>query len=332
MNLKGKISPNFIIGVDKIYYKQVILLETLLINAQKPDIGTIFEHSLNIIILTKYLSFPNVNSWLFVPEGLTFFANGTSVLHDSQIPFVFEGTLFDTTFIGIKMGDVDLTAVANSTMTPPVPVDTAKMLFYNQQVSAGDTVEVLFFAEEPLVASQFTIDLNGVRLNPGMTGETDNIALLNGHVTVAMHKDCLRLSFIAETNGQLKDMLTVSGVLTEALGFRANGDMLALTGSALEATTNILEQDWVGQWTSVCQPNPWYDRAQLPFKLPVASDVTLTITDAMGRICYRQSQYFPSGNHNIPLSNIQLTASGTYYWVIQAGGHRAAGHFVRLNR
>ncbi len=71
-------------------------------------------------------------------------------------------------------------------------------------------------------------------------------------------------------------------------------------------------------------PNPASEQTVINFELPVQSDVTLIVSDNLGRTVSETSQTFGAGTHAIPFNTSQLPR-GVYSYTLIAGGTRVSG-------
>jgi hypothetical protein len=72
-------------------------------------------------------------------------------------------------------------------------------------------------------------------------------------------------------------------------------------------------------------PNPATDRMMINFVIPVQSEVSITITDALGRaVGTIDAKHFNAGNSSISLNTAKL-AAGMYTYTLQAGTTRIVG-------
>lgn len=71
-------------------------------------------------------------------------------------------------------------------------------------------------------------------------------------------------------------------------------------------------------------PNPASEQTTINFELPVQSEVTLIVSDNLGRQISETSQAFDAGEHNIPFNTSQL-ADGVYTYTLVAGSIRLNG-------
>jgi len=65
------------------------------------------------------------------------------------------------------------------------------------------------------------------------------------------------------------------------------------------------------------EPNPFHLTTRIPFVLPVAQEVVLTITDVNGRVVYQQSRSLPAGEQTWLLDSEAIHLQGVYYYQIQ---------------
>jgi hypothetical protein len=72
-------------------------------------------------------------------------------------------------------------------------------------------------------------------------------------------------------------------------------------------------------------PNPARSQTTINFVLPAAADVTVTITDDLGRkVSTIGTEHFDAGSYNIPFNTSKL-AAGMYAYILQAGEIRVIG-------
>ena len=68
-------------------------------------------------------------------------------------------------------------------------------------------------------------------------------------------------------------------------------------------------------------PNPFSGTTTVPFTLPQASEVTLFVMDAMGKMVYTDRGFFMAGDNTVTL-NLDNFSTGIYYYGIIVDGHR----------
>ena len=69
-------------------------------------------------------------------------------------------------------------------------------------------------------------------------------------------------------------------------------------------------------------PNPFNAETLIPFDLPHAADITLTIFNAAGQMVRQWQRYCPAGHHSLTWDGQNqggnLVASGVYFYRLQA--------------
>jgi hypothetical protein len=108
--------------------------------------------------------------------------------------------------------------------------------------------------------------------------------------------------------------------ITDANGMTGTSALFTITTDASVSTSASKNGYSVSNY-----PNPASSQTTINLVLPVASDVTLTLTDGLGReVGTIVTQHFDTGTYNIPFDASKLSA-GMYTYILQAGGTRIAG-------
>ena len=82
----------------------------------------------------------------------------------------------------------------------------------------------------------------------------------------------------------------------------------------------VLEQNY---------PNPFDGTTRIEFELPYSGSATFTVTDAIGRKVYEQTQNYSEGRHIINFSQDELSAGVYYYTLTFNGMHRMHKMIIR---
>ncbi len=119
------------------------------------------------LILGIYTELPNNTSWRFVDKSFAFPNPNnpfqTAFPETKSIADAMSNQM-DEDFAGVKIGDVNSTAVANATM--PAEERTAGTAIFDledRNVKAGEEFEVSFKSAQALKGFQFTATLNGLK-------------------------------------------------------------------------------------------------------------------------------------------------------------------------
>ncbi|MBK8554543.1 MAG: T9SS type A sorting domain-containing protein [Lewinellaceae bacterium] len=310
--------------------KHILGLETLgtpykmiAADANKSNSITTYDIvELRKLILGIYNELPDNTSWRFVKEDYTF-ADPTNPFA-SNFPESYDIQSLQTSgmngadFVAVKTGDVNGTAIANSLVSSEDR--SAGTLFFdvdNREVAAGDLVTVNFKAAEKVAGFQFTMNLNGLDLQeivPADKVSADNFAVFAQDHAITASVDGasqFTMTFRATQAGELSKMLGVSSRITKSeayqedgtrydVAFRFNGQQGAvIAGAGFELLQNM--------------PNPVASSTNINFNLPEASEATLTITNAEGRVVKVVKGEFAKGLNSITLNRADLQAGILFY-------------------
>ncbi|GAB4498400.1 MAG: hypothetical protein OHK0019_33660 [Saprospiraceae bacterium] len=284
------------------------------------------------LILGIYNTLPNNKSWRFVPKEYVF----PNPANPFQPPFpesIIRNNIFadqlDDDFIGIKVGDVNNTVIANDFQS--TDDRTHKTLFFNvknRAVQAGEEVIVQFTAAEQVQGWQFTLntdDLKTLAILPGAGMSEANFAVFDDAITTSVENEATTFSvkFLALKTGRLDEMLSISSRITRAEAYEPNGKM---TGVALRFDDGATAQPGFELFQN--QPNPFSDHTNIGFYLPENADATLTIFDETGRVLFTQSGHYARGYHVVFIEKTSLGATGVLYYKLETPTHNAVRKMV----
>ena len=301
------------------------------------------------LILGQTDAFSNNTSWRFIKEDHVFL--------DDENPFAgwipelitindLFGQFNDGDFIGVKVGDVNNTAIANSGMgAPPRSFpDTLQFLMDDVVLRAGEqTIIPVYLKDLDLVEGfQYTLELNSdqvefLGVEPGIVRE-DHIGLryLNeGLLTFSWNRGLMAveagdnlnrmfsLSVYAHQETPLKEVVKVNSRVTLVEAFNTQDewmevDLAFVNGRHLEDAFHLkdvfhLEQN---------RPNPFTDQTNIDFYIPKSGRIRLLIQDIQGRTVWDQEAWMERGKHRVILDKVQLRSSGLLYYSLIADGFK----------
>jgi len=287
------------------------------------------------LILGVYAELPNNKSWRFVDKAYSF----PNPFNPFQAAFPETISVADAMvsqtgedFIGVKIGDVNGSALANATM-PSTERTTGVALFdiMDRTVVAGESFDVIFKSVKQLQAFQFTMLLQGLEVadvreseyvtaaNFGLVFQdaaTVSIDYTNGFAGGSQE---FTLRFRATRSGKLSQMLGLSGSITRAEAYLVSEDGsverqgLAFRFNSSEGVT----VNEIGFELYQNQPNPFINRTNIGFFLPEASEATLSVHDESGRMVYQQKGHFAKGEHSVSLDRALINTSGMLYYKLE---------------
>ncbi len=329
LGLQGLNSPYKLIAAD--------------INSDE-NVSAIDLIELRKLILGIYDELPNNESWRFVGADYTF--------ADDNDPFPFTenidvnslaSDMMNEQLIGIKVGDVNNSAVANATSGEAFSNRNNKTITFetlDQEVVEGELVEVAITSSnfDNLLGFQYTMTVDGIELEDITSGALDmkehnfgSISSTNltsswnevSSVSVSPKETLFTLAFTARTSGMLSEMLQITSTVTAAEAYDDN-----LQTSQLELTYR--NEEGAGFQLFQNAPNPFNDITTIGFTLPSAASASLTVYDVTGKVLYRNTANYEKGFNQIQLSNNDLDSRGLMYYQLESGTNIATKKMIEI--
>ena len=297
------------------------------------------------VILQIDDSFPNNTSWRFVDAAYSFpdANNPWAAIFPEVINYNnLTDDQLDTDFVGIKVGDVNGSAVANNLMTAQDRTFNGAFVLATQDrtVEAGETFTVDFTAKEAqLLGYQFTLNfdiaaLELVELVDGVASEENfGMALVDeGAITASWNVSDARtldgdvvfsIVFRATADAQLSDLLSINSRYTVAEAYNAQSELMdvefVLEGASATANFELYQN----------VPNPFKGATMIGFNLPEATTAKLTITDMSGKVLRVIEAEYEAGYNQVRVSD--LPATGVLYYQLDTDNDSATRKMVILN-
>jgi hypothetical protein len=304
-------------------------------DANKSNSITTFDIvELRKLILGIYNDLPNNTSWRFIDKSQVF-ANPlnpfTAPLKENISIADAQSNLVED-FVGVKIGDVNGTAVANSAMQ--VDDRTNGTLLFDvddRTVKAGETFDVTFKASEAVQGYQMTLNLNGLEVAGIVKSDKvseNNFGVFDDALTVSVDgENAFTVTFRAAKAGKLSEMMSVSSRITKAEGYNAANNRLDVAlrfdGQTISGVGFELYQN---------QPNPFINKTFIGFHLPEAATATLTVYDETGRVVFTQQGDYAKGYNAVTLDRALLTTTGVLYYTLTAGDDTATRKMIQARQ
>ena len=288
------------------------------------------------LILGIYNGLPNNSSWRFVDSSFVFpnplnpFQTGfpDSIQLNSPKPY---------NFIGMKVGDVNNTAVPN--FSSPAKERFEGIVYFDSEerdVREGEIFEIKFSASERLEGCQFTLETDGLEILEVLPGENmskENFAIFPQKflLTMAWETGGLAnfvLKLKAQKAGSLREMLRISNQITPAEAYT----------SVLTTDQSITKQRVALRFGNPNlsfelfqnQPNPFTDKTAITFQLPEFSSAVLSVLDGNGRLLWSKMSDWPGGLNTVELDLSGLSAAGVLYFKLATSAKTAVRKMVRI--
>jgi hypothetical protein len=303
------------------------------------SISTLDLITLRKLILSIDQNFANNTSWRFVDAAYRFpdSNNPWSTGFPEVVSVNNLASNISASFVAIKIGDVNASAVVNSASSAEVRTsETFKLNTREQSLKAGNEYQVVFSAADlpNIQGYQFalSLDMNKVELVDIIYGvaKAENFGVFKneGLVTSSWNSKyepgaLFTLVLRAKADAKLSNALSLNRRVSPEAYNQHNDNLSIALNYGLEA---IAEGYELLQNT----PNPFSDETQIGFKLPKATKATLSVSDAKGALLYKVEGSYPKGENQVTLKKEQLGASGVLYYTLETAEYKATKKMVIL--
>ncbi|MCC6411279.1 MAG: hypothetical protein IT270_06450 [Saprospiraceae bacterium] len=260
----------------------------------------------------------------------------------NSVAFNFPPTIYpDFNFLGIKLGDVNGSALINSLSADATPRSKARLVVPNLSADAGQFLDVPFYLDAPgdRLGLQLALDFNPELFEitglsaPNLPDFDGTCWAQNGDGRLAISWSVplphallpdapaftVHLRARKATNLSEAVQLDVQRLNPET--YAANGDLQDLELTFGEAYKDLSVKP---------QPNPGAGGAQWPLRLNQPGKVQLQLVDARGQIRYQQNETLSAGAHWLTMPHDPSLAPGLYSWRIQSADGIWTGQWVKI--
>jgi uncharacterized repeat protein (TIGR01451 family) len=300
------------------------------------------------LVLGEIEQFTSNTSWRFVPRSYVFPVANNPWFEDFPETVVKSNLTacdFAVDFIGVKVGDVNLTSNPNS-LSAVEDRSTGAVFglrLDDMVLSADETQKVEFRASDlsRIHGYQFTLefDENALQLE-----EVEYNVLKQQHISLrraaqgaltfswdrkageaipGADEVLFTLVFRANEKVRLREALQVSSKHTRAEAYDRNDRRMEIV---LEFVP--LHDTAEGFELRQNRPNPFADFTVIGFRLPEAAPVVFSIQDAAGKIVRIVRGEYGAGYNEMRIERDELPAAGVYYYTLKAGSFTATRKMV----
>jgi len=290
------------------------------------------------LILGIYDELPNNSSWRFADASTTIdISNPWNTLDETINIYDLKTDMMDENFIGVKIGDVNQSVVANaaSTTTESRSAASIDVIFDDRAVEVGELVELVIKGEsmDDLYGYQFTLETEGLELVEVESGMIEvsnaNFGALGNKVTTSWNTlspvnangDLFTMTFKSNVSGQLSEILDLNSSVTRAEAY---------VGSNLEIIDIDLRSGDGDVDYALYQnePNPFSNNTIVGFELPEAGSATLTVLDVTGKVLRVINGDYVKGYNELELSKSDFGSAGVYYYQLDSGDFTATKKMI----
>jgi subtilisin-like proprotein convertase family protein len=290
------------------------------------------------LILGIYDELPNNSSWRFADASTTIDAtNPWNTIDETINIYNLTSDMMDENFVGIKVGDVNQSVVANlsSTSTESRSASSIDVLFEDRAIEVGELVELVITGESinDLYGYQFTLETEGLELvevESGLVEVTNaNFGALGNKVTTSWNTlspinangDLFTMTFKSNVSGQLSEILDLNSSVTRAEAYV--GDNLEILNIDLRNGGGDVNYALYQN-----EPNPFSDKTIVGFDIPEAGAATLTVLDVTGKVLRVINGDYAKGYNELELSKSDFGSAGVYYYQLDSGDYTATKKMI----
>jgi uncharacterized repeat protein (TIGR01451 family) len=300
--------------------------------------------ALDIVDIRKLLlgissDFPSNSSWRFILENYEF----DDIRHpfpwaETNVIGSLEKDMMDENWIGVKIGDVSNSAIANSALARRRTNSLISLKSGAKVFLAGESVEFSLKVDELnlLTAMQFQLIFNGLEIKSIESNRVvnrDNYHIINStnhsNMTFVWYDSAIQdlSAYTLTIRGKAKrnislnqDIFLVPSYKSVAydedwqeynlvLRFEDQVEISSLTPMAIKLHQN--------------QPNPFTGNTLIQFELPASGKIDLVIYNANGKLVYKRSAEFGKGVNAINLTRDDLKdESSVLYYSLHFNGQK----------
>ena len=336
--------------IDLVFIRRHILNEELLDSPYKiiaadannnQNVTTADIVEIKRLILTTITEYTNNTSWRFVDKYFEF--ENPLNPWQTDIPEFhsynnLEAPVYAADFVGIKIGDVNNSAIVNFTGddADERTGETLALVADDRKVKAGETftVPISLSEDADILGMQWTLDFDQnalefveIQADKYLENTDFGLSLLSlgaiNHSFVnktgtKLDKESLlfNLTFTAQEDGLLSEWLSIGSTHLNSEAYLSKTEFAEVildfnnTYKTDNQDATILFQN---------SPNPFRDGTEIAFYLPQTERVTLIIFDTTGKELWRQNSEFTAGRNAVQLTDSQLNATGILYYRIETG-------------
>jgi hypothetical protein len=298
------------------------------------------------LILGLNIHFQSNKSWRFVNEAFVFDNPQSPWPFDENIMLPgFDQSMNNQNFIGVKIGDVNYSAVANATENNlESRSGNFRWFVENQQLSKGNEISI------PVYAAQET-DLYGFQME-FKASNAEFLGLKSGQLNlqeshwVRSSTESIKISFDAANgatlntqepaffiqirsagNAKVSEVLSVSPAQLSAEAYVGND--LNIENITLSFRSDIINDELSFELLQN-QPNPYIGSTTIGFTLPNDGAATLSVYDVSGRMLFERTASYSKGYNQITLNRENFSSPGVLYYKLESGEFTATKKMIEI--
>lgn len=295
-------------------------------------------------ILGVYTEFPNNDSWRIIPSTFTFIDKTNPFATPMPASYFIESMPgnMKVDFTGVKVGDVNNTYAAKSTLTENRTGDDLILQIedkYIKKIGAMVSLAVRNMTDVELHGCQFALDLQGlsdVRVVAGdLILRPEHYHLQNGILYISwsdlskIHLKGGEILFTIEATakqvGLISGMVKLEPVIMKAESYNA---ALTINGVYLNYGHEVFSQQEfmvIGN-----APNPWSQMTTIKFYVPQTGNVELSVRDITGKLILHRNVHFDKGVQSFDMLRNEFNNTGVFMYELKFNESIKTGKMVLI--
>ncbi len=294
------------------------------------------------LILGVYTEFPDNTSWRMIDADFEFAENVDPL--DLQLPESYNIDQLNNNmvvdFVGVKVGDVNGSVVAATTVPEAINRDLKSLKFFYQDriVNKGDEVIVALNAnaDYAIEGFQMSIEHKGLSLE-GVTSDmisvdASNIASIDAEVTNLSWNtmtgspvelsDLLNLRFVATEDVVLSEVLKIAdGAMSSEMYEAGSLDVISIElGNGADMTFDVSQNE----------PNPWSAETIINVDVAQSSKCEVSIHDMMGKLIVKIEKDLAAGSNQIIIDDKAMNRKGIFLYTVRVNNDQITKQMIRI--
>ena len=290
------------------------------------------------LLLGKTDKFSSEMSWRFADKSFKF-ANASNPFNQEQVwghlVQNIVGMMPKVHFIGVKLGDVNTSALDNDRLSTPEIRENQPLMLYSSVISENeDEVRVKLSGEQLKNIRGFQFDLqyntDALKFVKFESGDLRGFDEENYNAEMEA-KGIISFSWDDESGREGNEIGVITfkklrkGEAVESISI--NKDRISAIGSDLLGNEKGIELIATGKWEGsnvmagkLLQnvPNPFFNKTNISVVLSQSTQGRITVFDVTGRAIYTKTSIFEKGLNTIEIKANELNGSGVYIYKFES--------------
>jgi len=291
------------------------------------DITAIDIIQLRKLILGVYDELPENSSWRMIDKQFNF--------ADPSDPFLFGfketyniqnlNNDMDVDFVGVKIGDVNNSVIANinDIDTEERSSEKFNINVLESEYNKNEIVELVFTSDRMEALKGFQLE---IFIDPSMAKIKGFKPLMKGmdvtHASLLeMENGIVKLSWNADvtiSNNEIFKLFVEMKTTSQTSAFlKINENQLAAEAYVNDEILDI-DLEFRKQESGIVlyqnMPNPWSDKTDIKYFMPVSQNVVVTLYDVNGRTIYQEQKMGQQGINVLSMYKSDINQSGVFYY------------------